>query len=159
MNIRNNGRRANMTIGNKRVHSKCVQAKCGFISFDLLFCILPLLLMLSFLMHQAWIISETTQTHLDTTETYAKLLSIADYAVKQGGAQKENQQGGQFSGSALYRPNSIDETELSKIPVDRIRGWMELTSLHIGWEKGEGTCIYRIVLRGNEVKKLYVCGE
>lgn len=141
------------------IWNKSVQNKRGFVSFDLLFCILPLLLMISFLLNQIWIISETAQTHLDSSETYAKLISIADYAIKQGGAQKENQQGGEFSGSAHYYPNSIDESELSSIPVERIRDWMELESLHIGWDRGDGTCIYRIALHNGEIKKLYICGE
>lgn len=133
--------------------------KKGFVSFDLLFCALPLLLMLSFLVNQAGIISGAAQIHIDSSETYAKLISIADYAVKMGGAQKENQGSGQFSGSALYRPNVVEDSGLSSIEVEKIRGWMELDSLHIGWERGEGTCIYRIVLHNGEIEKLYVCGE
>jgi hypothetical protein len=133
--------------------------KKGFISFDLLFCALPLLLMLSFLLNQVSLINEAAQLHGESMQEYAKLLSIADYAVKQGAAIKENQQGGEFSGSALYRPNVIDDYELSKIPVGEIRSWMGFESLHIGWDKGEGTCAYRIALQGDEVKKLYVCGK
>lgn len=131
----------------------------AFISFDLLFCTLPLLLMLSFLLNQVSIISEAAWLQGGSVQEYAKLLSIADYAVKQGGALKENQQGGEFSGSALYRPNVIGDYELSKIPIEKIRGWMGFESLHIGWDKGEGTCVYRIALWGGEVKKLYVCGK
>jgi hypothetical protein len=133
--------------------------KRGFATFDLLFCAIPLLLMLSFLLHQAWIVRESAHSQIDSSQAYGKLLSIADYAVKRGGAIRENQAGGQFSGSALYRPNMVEDAELSKIPVEEIKGWMGLDSLSIGWDKGEGTCVYRIVLHEDEVEKLYVCGE
>ncbi|MBN2121636.1 hypothetical protein JW721_01075 [Candidatus Micrarchaeota archaeon] len=133
--------------------------KKGFISFDLLFCALPLLIMISLLLNQVSLINEAAQLQGESVQEYSKLLSIADYALKQGGALKEDQQGGQFSGSALYRPSVIDDYELSQIPSEEIRSWMGFESLHIGWDKGEGTCVYRIALRGDEVKKLYVCGK
>jgi hypothetical protein len=133
--------------------------KKAFLSFDLLFCALPILLMLSFLLNQVSIINEAAQLKFGSEQEYAKLLLVADYVVKQGGSIKENQQGGAFSGSAAYRPNLIDDFELSKIPTQKIAGWMGFDFLHIGYDEGEGTCIYRIVLRGNEVKKLYVCAE
>jgi hypothetical protein len=157
---RRNGRR--LANGKRLPKGRIIKpwgAKKAFLSFDLLFCALPILLMLSFLLNQVSLINEAAQLHGASQQEYAELLSIADYAVKQGAAIKEGQQGGEFSGSALYRPNMISDYELSKIPTEEIGSWMGFESLHIGWDKGEGTCVYRIALRGDEVKKLYVCGK
>ena len=129
----------------------------GFVSFDLLFAALPLLLMLAHMLTVAGMASETGESLLQSKETAGKLATIADYIVKRGGVERSSQ-GTEFLGTASYRPNVIDEGELGRVDVEGLREWMELDSLKISWEKGEGTCTYRLVLLEGEVKKLYVCG-
>ena len=94
---------------------------------------------------------------LKSTEITGKLTIIADYAVKRGAVER-SLQGTEFLGTATYKPNVIDNSELSSLNTEELRKWMELDSLQISWEKGEGTCIYRLVLLEGELKKLYVCG-
>lgn len=130
----------------------------GFVSFDLLFAALPLLLMLVHMLTVTGMASEVGEQTLKSTETTGKLITIADYAVKRGAIER-SLQGTEFLGTATYKPNVIDNSELSSMNTEELRKWMELDSLQISWEKGEGTCIYRLVLLEGEVKKLYVCGE
>ncbi|MCP4647876.1 MAG: hypothetical protein GY852_09135 [bacterium] len=130
----------------------------GFVSFDLLFAALPLLLMLAHMLTVAGMASDVGEQTLKSTETTGKLITIADYAVKRGAVER-SLQGTEFLGTATYKPNVIDNSEFNSINTEEIRKWMELDSLQLSWEKGEGTCIYRLVLLEGELKKLYVCGE
>lgn len=136
------------------------QSKKGFVSFDLLFAALPLLLMLSHMFTIVWMATETGENSLLYKEKMGKLTSIADYLVKRGAVER-SLQGTEFLGTATYSPNAIDKEELDRIDVEGIRNWMELESLEISLDApaGSGTCIYRIVLLDDEVKKLYVCGD
>ena len=129
----------------------------GFVSFDLLFAALPLLLMLVHLLTVTWMAADTAEHSLKSTETTGKLVTIADYLVKRGAVER-SLQGTEFLGTATYRPNVIDSSELNAINTEELRKWMELESLQVSWEKGEGTCIYRLGLQEGETRKLYVCG-
>lgn len=130
----------------------------GFVSFDLLFSSLPLLLMVSHMLTAAWMASEAGEQALLYTEATGKLVTIADYAVKRGAVESSVQKAGKL-GSASYRPNVIDEGKLSLLPLNEMAEWMELETLEIGWDAGEGACIYRLVFFEGEARKLYVCGE
>ena len=130
----------------------------GFVSFDLLFAALPLLLMLVHMLTVTGLAADVGEQTLKSTETTGKLTTIADYAVKRGEVER-SLQGTEFLGTATYKPNVIDSSELNSMDTEGLRKWMELDSLQISWEKGEGTCIYRLVLLEGELKKLYVCGE
>lgn len=136
------------------------QSRKGFVSFDLLFAALPLLLMLSHLFTMVWMATESGENSLLYTEKMGKLTSIADYLVKRGAVERSLQETG-FLGTATYKPNVIDRTELGRIDSEGIRKWMELDSLEISLDSapGSGTCIYRIVLLDDEATKLYVCGD
>jgi len=129
----------------------------GFVSFDLLFAALPLLLMLVHMLTVTGMAADVGEQTLKSTEITGKLTIIADYAVKRGAVER-SLQGTEFLGTATYKPNVIDNSELSSLNTEELRKWMELDSLQISWEKGEGTCIYRLVLLEGELKKLYVCG-
>lgn len=129
----------------------------GFVSFDLLFSALPLLLMLVHMLTVTGMAADVGEQTLKSTETTGKLVTIADYLVKRGAVER-SLQGTGFLGTATYHPNVIDESKLNSMDTEGIRKWMELDSLQISWEKGGGTCIYRLVLLEGEAKKLYVCG-
>ena len=130
----------------------------GFVSLDLLFSAIPFLLMLSHFLTVVWMASEVAEDALHSPETMGKLAAIADYAVKRGAVEKSGQ-GSEFLGTASYRPNLIDGAELSSLPIEEIRERMGLEMLSVGWEPGEGACIYRLALLDGEIRKLYVCGE
>ncbi len=132
----------------------------AFVSFDLLFAALPLLLMLAYLSSVIILATETADSALYSNELTGKLSTIADYLVKRGAAERAEQENN-YLGSATYRPNVIDDNYLGQFENNRegIRDWMDLNSLEVSWAPGEGTCVYRLVLHNNEVRKLYVCGE
>ncbi len=130
----------------------------GFVSMDLLFSAIPILLMLSHALIMVWVSAEATGNALEASETTGKLITIADYMVERGAVERSNQ-GMEFMGTASYRPNVIDGDKLSKLDQEEIQDWMGLDSLQVSFEEGEGNCIYRLVLLEGEIKKLYVCGE
>ena len=136
------------------------QSKNGFVSFDLLFAAIPLLLMLAHLSTIAWMAAETGENSLNYKDKVGKLASIADYLVKRGAVER-SLQGTEFLGTATYRPNVIDRNELGRIDVEKIRDWMGLGYLEVSLDEGtgKGTCIYRLVLVDEEIRKLYVCGD
>ena len=132
----------------------------AFVSFDLLFAALPLLLMVSYLATVIVFATETADSSLHSNELTGKLSTIADYLVKRGAVARQAQENN-YLGTATYRPNVIDDYYLGQFENNKeeIQNWMDLKSLEVSWEPKEGTCVYRLVLHNNEVKKLYVCGE
>jgi len=140
-----------------------VKQSKAFVSFDLLFAALPVLIMLSYLFTVIAFATEAANTYQDSAELTQKLSSIADYLVKRGAVERQLQ-GTEFLGTASYRPNVIDEVELGKFQyyqAEELGGWMGIENLEASFEAGEGTCVYRLVVVGEELelRKLYVCGE
>ena len=136
---------------------KKVNLSRGFVSFDFMFSIIPLLLMISFTLHVSSHITERTSDYVESQIVFDKIVSIGDYLVKVGGIEKEEYG---LSVSKRY-PNWIDEKRLESLDVDGIRRDMGLEYLRVSLdEPGEGTCIYRIVVTGEEksIRKLFVCG-
>lgn len=132
--------------------------KRGFVSFDLLFCAIPLLLMLSHFLTFIWIATESTETSLRYEETTGKLATIADYLVKQGAVERGGDPAS-FMGASHYSPNLIADPNPD---VESIRKRMGLQKLSAGIDidtEGAGTCTYRLVLYNNEIRKFFVCGE
>ncbi|MBD3390232.1 hypothetical protein GF415_04755 [Candidatus Micrarchaeota archaeon] len=130
----------------------------GFVSMDLLFSAIPILLMLTHALIMVWISAEATSNSLEAGEITGKLATIADYVVKRGAVERSFQ-GMEFMGTASYRPNVIDGEKLSRMDLEETGRWVGLDHLQVSFEKGEGNCIYRLVLLEGEIKKLYVCGE
>jgi hypothetical protein len=134
------------------------EMKKGFVSFDLLFCAIPLILMLSHFLTFIWMATESTETSLKYEETAGKLSTIADYLVKMGAVER----GGDptsFLGASHYTPNSIADPNPD---VEDIRKRMGLEELSAGIDidtGGGSTCVYRLVLYNDEIKKFFVCGE
>ncbi len=132
----------------------------GFVSFDLLFAALPLLLMLSYLSTVIFLATETANSEIHSNEVEVKLTTIADYLVKRGAVERTEQENS-YLGIASYRPNVIDEEYLSGFQQskEKIKNWMELNSLSVSWSPAEGVCVYRLVLYHEEIRTLYVCGD
>jgi len=122
-----------------------------------MFSIIPLLLMVSFTIHSSSHITERTCDYVESQVVFDKLVSIGDYMVKVGGVKKEDY----GLGVSKRYPNWIDEDRLGRLDVDGIKNEAGLDSLYVSLdEPGEGTCIYRIVVAGEEkaIRKLFVCG-
>lgn len=131
------------------------QSKKGFISFDGLFSILPALLILIFTMNIANHLTMNAQEHIHLQQLFDKLVSIADYTVKQGAVITDDSAG-------LRYPNLIDESKITDNYAETLREETNLNSLQITLDDpGAGSvCIYRIVLdQRDQIRQLHVCGD
>ena len=129
----------------------------GFVSFDLLFCTIPLILMLSHFLTFIWIAAESTETSLKYEETTGKLSAIADYLVKRGAVER----GGDatsFLGASHYTPNLIADPNPDTEAIRKRMGLEKLSAgVDIATDNGS-SCVYRLVLYNNEIRKFFVCG-
>lgn len=130
----------------------------GFVSFDLLFSSLLLLLMLSTFLSTTHIAAESMQAGAHLGRTLSRLESVADLVVERGGVERSYQGRMNLDLSASYRPNVLTQDALNAVPQEELRNRMEMSGLEIGLEEGDGTCIFRLVLMEGEIRKLYVCG-
>ncbi len=128
----------------------------GLLSFDGLFSILPvLLLLLSFISLVDYLMEQSTKTEQQQI-LFDKLLSAGDYAVKQGMSKK--------IGSTAW-PNLVESLDYHPIELEKLKIELGFNKLLIGPDKAEGmTCIYRLVVLDDlfgrkEIKKIYICGE
>ncbi len=128
----------------------------GVFSFDALFSILPLVMMLSFVMSLSSSIIDHESSYTNRQEVFDKLVSIADYTVKTGLAIHEGE---------LRYPNWLDEENppVSYVEDLRLRSALSRLSITISDPPSENYlfCIYRLVVIGKEktITKIYVCGD
>lgn len=113
------------------------------------------MLMLLLLTEAASSLSKSARKNAEAQELFDKLVSAADYSVKNGAVMR--------SGSLRF-PNWIDERLLVPDYAEGIRASEGLSRLYIGLaapEDGFSACIYRIVVVGPErtVGRLFVCGD
>jgi len=112
--------------------------------------------MLSHFLTFIWIATEGTETSLRYEETTGKLSTIADYLVKRGAVER----GGDltsFLGASHYSPNLIVDAN-PDVEGIRKRMGLERLSAGIDVDTEEGTCVYRLVLYNEEIRKFFVCG-
>lgn len=127
----------------------------GVATFDLLFCAIPIMLMLHNILVFSAMAGEKAGGDVEMLSTEGRLLAVSDYVVNYAGVEKE----GEFGLGVKYRPNLIDGTELEAVDVEGLGRQMELENLQIGWEANGKNCIYRLVVYGEEIRKLYFCSD
>jgi len=129
----------------------------GFISFDALFSILPIIFMVSFIIQtMALAVSDASYT-MEKRENFNFLVATADYLVKMGASKTDS------TGNII--PNWID-SGFSSIQLDIYEGTGKDVTIAVSDEPpvDDTDCIYRLVVVGGskpedgEIKKLYVCG-
>ena len=126
----------------------------AFATFDLLFSAIPLIMIVANLLSFVHFANAETDSRIEAFSVERKLFSVSEYAVKYAAAEKK----GEVGFGTSFKPNLIDEAEFSGIDADELAESADLSSLEIGWAKGEGTCIYRLVVHKGEIEKLYFCG-
>jgi len=124
-------------------------------TFDLLFCAIPMLLMLNNVLVFSALAGEKAGRDVDMLTTEGRLLAVSDYVVNYAAVEKE----GDVGFGAKYRPNLIGNRELEAVNREEIGGQMGLENLSIGWEAGGKNCIYRLVVHEEEIRKLYFCSD
>lgn len=132
----------------------------GFVSFDALFSVLVVILMLVFLMNFFTIISENIDEKINRQQKFDRVAGIADFLVKKGAVKKQEIS----PGNTLVYPNWIDENELAGTDLETLEENSGLENLYIGLDSRPDDrkfCIYRLVVVGEEKKigKLFVCGD
>ncbi|MEM4336019.1 MAG: hypothetical protein QXY61_03370 [Candidatus Anstonellales archaeon] len=134
-----------------------MSSRCrGFISIDLMLSIVPIVLMLLFYVQYSVYYTHRTVEVMERQSTFNKLVTIADYVVKMRAKTVSDEVG---NPQAVY-PNWLDEDSLG-FDVKKMQEDAGLDKLSIGFSKGDGICIYRIVVYGEdkEIRRLFVCGE
>jgi len=132
----------------------------AFLSFEAMFAMIPALLMLTFALGSAHSLSVSAAERMDGQQVFDKLVSIADYAVKQGAVRT-----GAAGTDQVRYPNWIDESMLDGGSLARgLRQEAGLAELSIQLDDpGPGAvCVYRLVVIGDNrerIAKLFVCGE
>ncbi|GEM_PF-881870 len=127
----------------------------GFATFDLLFAAIPVVMIVSNLLLFSHIADSEASAKLELLSTERRLLSVSDYVVSYAAAEKNTGTGY----SASYKPNLITNSGLASLDENSLAESAGLSSLYVGWDEGEGTCIYRIVLHEDKIEKLHFCGE
>ncbi|MGB9718973.1 MAG: hypothetical protein ACPL06_00055 [Candidatus Anstonellales archaeon] len=128
----------------------------GFISIDLMLSIVPIVLMLLFYVQYSVYYSARTIEVMERQTMFNKLVAVADYIVKIKANTIKDETG---NPKAVY-PNWLTDDSMD-FDVEKIKQDAGLEKLSISFDKGEGICIYRIVVYGEEkeIRRLFVCGE
>jgi len=125
-----------------------------------MFSIIPALLMLTFALSSAHYLSAGAEQRMHEQQVFDKLVSIADFTVKQGAART-----GAAGIDQVRYPNWLDESVLDDGSLARgleqEAGLGEL-SVQLDDPGAGATCVYRLVVVGDDrerIAKLYVCGD
>jgi len=124
-------------------------------TFDLLFCAIPILLMLNNVLIFSALAGAKVGGDVEMLTTEGRLLAVSDYVVNYAAVEKE----GTAGFGAKYRPNLIVNGELETVNREELGRQMELENLQIGWEAEGDNCIYRLVVYEEEIRKLYFCSD
>jgi hypothetical protein len=133
----------------------------GYLSFDALFSILPIVLMLAYTLNISSFLAEDARDKVDSQVLFNKLVSVGDHVVKAGAAHHETS----LFGKTTYYPNWITDNSLNSPDIAELGAKSGLSRLHVGFGKKENlSCIYRLVAYGDnqqnlQIKKLYICGD
>jgi len=127
----------------------------GVATFDLLFCAIPIMLILNNILMFSALAGAKANGDVDMLTTEGRLLAVSDYVVNYAGVEKE----GMAGFGVKYRPNLIEAGELASVNEEELGRQMELENLKIGWDAEGRNCIYRLVVYENEIRKLYFCAD
>lgn len=133
----------------------------AFISFDAMFSIIPVLMMMLFTLNAAHSLSNGAAERMHGQQVLDKLVSVADYVVKQGAARTER-----IGSTDVRYPNWIDSSRIdSALEQDLMRKTgLNRLSIRVAEdleEAGPGSCIYRIVAADDtkRIAAIQVCGD
>jgi len=128
----------------------------GFASFDALFSLVPMTMMLFFLMNVGACLTKQADERMERQQAFDRLVSVADYTVKSGAVAR--------NGSVRY-PNWIDEAEISDAYVEDLRARSGLRELRISIDEPDDSgamfCVRRLAVAGDDrrIARIFVCGR
>lgn len=135
----------------------------GFISFDALFSLVPIVLMLFFAMDVSAYLADGSSARMHRQQVFDKVVAAADYTVKSGAVVRN---------ASVRYPNWLDTGTITPEYVEDLRERTGLDRLHVSVVAGAaagsgaaaagdyGFCVYRLVVIGDDrrIAKLLVCG-
>lgn len=122
----------------------------GFLVFDCAFSCIIIILMIVSAINFSNLIIKNSDERLNDEILILRLYSLSDYVVRDLATEKlENEK----------IPNKISKNELDRINLDELQKEIGLVGLYIGFEQKKQTCIYRVILYENEIKKIYFCAD
>lgn len=128
----------------------------GFASFDAVFSLVPIAMMVLFLMAACAFLAKQAAERMERQQAFDRLVSVADYTVKSGAVVR--------NGSARH-PNWIDGAKIDDAYVEDLRARSGLRELQVsvGGDGAGGAqfCIYRLaaVGGGRSIERIFVCGR
>ncbi len=124
--------------------------KRGLFLIEMLFTIIPILLMLLIFFYDLRIF-EINRENVNNLLLQKKLFLISEYIVKTKAVRK----------NGFIHINWIDEDSLNNLNLIMLKQHLGLNKLYVGFSRKYDVCIYRLVVYGNDkkIKKLFVCGE
>ncbi len=129
----------------------------GFISFDFLFSIIAILLIVFYTLIFSSFMETRINEKIEQQILFNKLVSAGNYVVRVGAVKTE---GNNFPEKKTY-PNLILTDDFTDL--ENKLGKTLHINLSIGFEENikKRTCIYRLIVYEpkNEIRKLYFCGE
>lgn len=130
----------------------------AFVTFDGLFSIIPALIIILFTMNVANFLTDDSVERMHEQQQFDKLVSIADYVVKQGAVKT-----GKIGNTDVRYPNWIEQAKVNSALADDLkkRANLKALSIKLGGPGEESVCVYRIVVVGDSknITTLYVCGD
>jgi hypothetical protein len=133
----------------------------GFASFDALFSLVPMTMMLLFLLNFDACLTKQAGERMERQQTFDRLASVADYTVKSGAVMRNG---------SVRHPNWIDGAKISEEYIEDLRArsglWELRVSVGDGWANGGPDdamefCICRLALVGGDkrIARIFVCGR
>ena len=129
----------------------------GFVSYDALFSILPVVFTVSFIIQMMAVTVSDASYAMEERANFNFLVATADYLVKVGGAKEVPPE--------AIAPNWIDSGKFEDVRDGLLANYTQLSSIELVELDSDqipdnGTCIYRLVVVDDtkEIQKLYVCG-
>jgi hypothetical protein len=113
-------------------------------------------MILLFALNAAHHLTNSASEEMHNQQVFDKLVSIADYVVKQGAVKT-----GIIGSETVRYPNWIETSKVNSVLESSLQTKTKLGSLSIQLDTPgpESVCVYRIVLDESEsIRKLYVCG-
>jgi len=133
----------------------------AFISFDAMFSIIPILMIILFTLNAAHFFTSNAAERMHRQQVLDKLVSVADYVVKQGAVRTDR-----IGITDVRYPNWIDSSRVNAALEQDLKQRTGLNSLSIRLTQtldgaGPGFCIYRIVVADDtkRIAAIHVCGD
>lgn len=131
----------------------------GILSYDTLFAMLPVLLIIIYTMNVIGYIYANNSEIVSSQGQFDRLYAISDYLVKDLAAKKQLDDN---NFNSVAYPNWIDPAAVSGVDIGKLEAKSGISNLYIGFDMPQDKeCLYRLVVVGEqkEIRQLFICGD